>query len=68
MPDQWQPDWDRHSACTSKIRYATKAAAIRIVNVQSKRRGTKPARPYRCKYCHGFHLTSSPIVKELNRE
>lgn len=57
--DPWQPDWERHLECTSKIRHATKAEAMRVASAKNRRRGHTENRAYKCKHCHGYHLTSA---------
>lgn len=49
MPKRSDPDWEEHRACKRKIRYpeppTDRAAWLR---------------PYRCRFCDGWHVTSKP--------
>jgi hypothetical protein len=53
----------RRASCVVKKRYETRFAALRIAKAMRERKG-KDRRPilceiYRCRYCHGYHLTSA---------
>ena len=49
----------RTRACESKNRYATRQDALEAIELCAEH-GTRGLRCYRCKYCHGWHLTSHP--------
>lgn len=47
----------RDKACESKQRYASRADA-ELAIIACEEHGTRGLRCYRCRYCHGWHLTS----------
>ena len=49
----------RTRACESKNRYVTRQDALEAIELCAEH-GTRGLRCYRCKYCHGWHLTSHP--------
>lgn len=46
------------AACDGKVRFATRAAATRVVrrNGKSHDRAQRQREAYRCPVCHGWHL------------
>lgn len=46
-----------HSSCGRKIRYESRAAALRYIE---RHYAKVPLSVYRCPYCGGWHLTSHP--------
>ena len=46
-----------HNACGRKLRYPTKSSAL-VRASKCARHGAPALRPYHCKYCGGWHLTS----------
>lgn len=52
-----------HGACGRKRRYGSEAAAMSRANMCMTLYGFSFLRPYKCKYCGGWHLTSMPYGK-----
>lgn len=49
----------RDRGCRSKKTYPTEHAA-RVAARRHKNRWSMELRPYKCQYCHGWHLTKQP--------
>ena len=58
-----KPIETEHIGCKGKVRYETKDAAYLAIYNQmvESRGGSTILRTYKCKFCKGFHLTSSSI-------
>lgn len=54
----------RKRACRGKMRYRDeKQASIALKQVQARSTRQKvPTRSYSCEHCHGWHLSSQPVL------
>jgi hypothetical protein len=54
----------RRKACGSKVRHATRHAAVKHIR---SLKTTTPMNAYFCDFCHGFHIGHQPGGSAVNR-
>lgn len=50
---------EKQKSCLAKRRYKSEAQAIMQAEITARRTGTE-SRAYKCIFCRGWHLTTSP--------
>jgi hypothetical protein len=60
MVKRGDPDWEEYRGCQRKRRFASEPTSADYIPGYM--------RPYRCKFCEGWHLTSKPRTGSQKRE